>query len=68
MGLASGFASDVYTFTATLEVCSGMTCPPKVSKGVGCQGEVGLASGFASDVYTFTATFEVCLGTTCPTK
>ena len=38
VGLASGFASDVYTFTASLEVCLGTTCPPKVSKVGRCQG------------------------------
>ena len=39
MGLAPGLASDVYTFTATLEVCLGTTCAAYVSKGGGVSGE-----------------------------
>ena len=43
VGLASGFASDVYTFTASLEVCL-LACPPYVSKVGGVSGGGGAGS------------------------
>ena len=43
MGLAPGLASDVYTFTASLEVCL-LACPPYVSKVGGVSGGGGAGS------------------------
>ena len=68
MGLAPGLTSDVYIFTATLDVCLKLACPPKVGKATWVSGEMGLAPGLTSDVYTFTATLDVCLWHACPPK
>ena len=41
--MARGLASDVYTFTATLEVCL-LACPAYVSKVGGVSGGGGASS------------------------